>query len=55
MDYIKLAISVLKKEITTLEYDLKYSHLLPEEDDKWTLDIQKLNRAVNEIQEKFLV
>ncbi|MCR6108680.1 hypothetical protein HXA34_20500 [Salipaludibacillus agaradhaerens] len=48
-----MAISILKKEIAFLNKELKYGYIPPDERGSVMRDIQKFNRAVNDIQSKF--
>lgn len=52
MNHIEVAISVLKDEIYKLNSNLKYGHHLPADEEEITERLQKLNRAVNDIQNK---
>jgi len=49
MKHIELAINVLKKEVRSLEDDLKYGRFLPQEVGKIIDELQKLNRAIYDI------
>ncbi len=49
MSHIELALSVLRKEISKLNYDLKYGHNLTEQEEVLMQQLQNLNRAVNDI------
>jgi hypothetical protein len=53
MNHIEVAISVLKDEIIKLERDLKYVHNTPEMEEETMERLQKINRAVSDIQKHF--
>lgn len=54
MNHIELALSVLREEISKLNYDLKYGHNLPEQQEEIMERLQKLNRAVNDIHKNLI-
>lgn len=53
MKHIELAISVLRSEIFNLKKEIENGHYLPQQEDEVMQDIQKLNRAIREIQDHF--
>lgn len=53
MEHIQLALSVLRNEIFNLKKLLDNGYLLPQQEEEIMLDIQRLNRAIMEIQKKF--
>lgn len=50
MEHIELALSVLRSEIFNLKKELEGGHFLPQQEDEIIQDIQKLNRAIMDIQ-----
>lgn len=53
MNHIELALNVLKEKISELNRELKYGHNLPNQEEEIMEKLQKLNRAVNDISNKF--
>lgn len=54
MKHIELAVSVLRAEISSLERQLKHGHNTPEQEEEIMGKLQKLNRAVNDINAHFI-
>lgn len=54
MNHIELALSILNEEISKLNKDLKYGHNLPHQEEEIVGRLQQLNRAVSDINKRFL-
>lgn len=55
MEHIEYALSVLRSEIFNLKKELRFGHFTPSQEDDIVQEIQKLNRAIIDIQNKFIL
>jgi hypothetical protein len=53
MEHIEFALSVLRSGIFNLKRELDDGHFLPKQEEEIMQDIQKLNRAIMDIQKQF--